>query len=835
MGLNFKNISKNKAQSTVDPKKIFDILPNKSVKYDGYLRDVQTEVLKSWMEKGRNKKDTILKMNTGSGKTVVGLLILKSYLNENKGPVAYFVPDNYLLSQVINEAKDLNLTVTSEPSDISFLRGRAILVTNIHRLVNGKSVFGIDEKKINLGALIIDDAHGCIDICRNQVSLFIPRQEDTFVEDFFLKIRPSLVQQSNNKVLMFEEYESVSIPIPFWALQKNISYLQKEIRNFADHKGSNYQKSAAFNMPLLLDRLHMSDAFFTEWGLTISLRYAPVDQILSFSECPHRIFMSATIEDESTMVSQFSLNTNYEIISPKGANDIGERLILTPQATNPKISSFDIKEFIFDKGRNHNIVVLVPNYKKAREWEGYHDYIQTEEDDVSEIVERLKNRHIGVTVIVARYDGIDLPKKACEILIIDGIPDPKSQLEKFDQKILRGTKQVEQKMIRVIEQGMGRGIRSKEDYCVILLMGTDLIKSLYVNNALEYFSPATREQLKLSEELLEDQDKDSPISAYEDAIDTVLSRDDEWITTSKEYLSEVEYNNKKHKNEFEEMAKALYLTALQMTSIDEILSKEKNILSDFKNQPNEKGYLNYFLAKFINKYNEVKAQELIKVANNLNSQIIRPIEGIRYEKRNIPNLSQSANVQKYIHEKYESPNDFLIDINSLLDNLIFDTKYSTFENTFFELGKLLGYSSQTPENSYGQGPDNLWLINGKNNFIVECKNEAETSEISKSDCNQMNGSIEWFKNIYPDHEHTPILIHKSKVFDFSSSPNRKIRIINEELLVKLKDNAQKFCDAIATDSFDRLSIENNLRQYFLSNDMFIEYYTTSFKKRKTLG
>ena len=49
-------------------------LPAKNKNY-GYPRDVQTEVWKQWFDK-RSEKNIIIKMNTGSGKTVVGLTIL---------------------------------------------------------------------------------------------------------------------------------------------------------------------------------------------------------------------------------------------------------------------------------------------------------------------------------------------------------------------------------------------------------------------------------------------------------------------------------------------------------------------------------------------------------------------------------------------------------------------------------------------------------------------------------------------------------------------------------------------------------------------------------------
>ena len=42
---------------------------------------------------------TLLVAPTGGGKTVVGLLMLKSCLNEGVGPAVYVTPDNYLVSQ----------------------------------------------------------------------------------------------------------------------------------------------------------------------------------------------------------------------------------------------------------------------------------------------------------------------------------------------------------------------------------------------------------------------------------------------------------------------------------------------------------------------------------------------------------------------------------------------------------------------------------------------------------------------------------------------------------------------------------------------------------------
>ncbi len=56
-------------------------------------------------------------MNTGSGKTVVGLMILQSCLNEGKGPAIYVVPDKYLVAQVCDEAKKLGILAVTDKDD----------------------------------------------------------------------------------------------------------------------------------------------------------------------------------------------------------------------------------------------------------------------------------------------------------------------------------------------------------------------------------------------------------------------------------------------------------------------------------------------------------------------------------------------------------------------------------------------------------------------------------------------------------------------------------------------------------------------------------------------
>ncbi|MBN9621589.1 MAG: DEAD/DEAH box helicase, partial [Actinobacteria bacterium] len=141
-GLDFSRISDGStSDSATEPRRIFSALPAKDRKYN-YPRDVQSEVWERWHER-RTERDLVIKLNTGSGKTVVGLIALKSCLNEGIGPVAYITPDKPLTGQVMREARGLGLDVTEDPESGRFLQGRQILITNVYTLFNGRSRFGV--------------------------------------------------------------------------------------------------------------------------------------------------------------------------------------------------------------------------------------------------------------------------------------------------------------------------------------------------------------------------------------------------------------------------------------------------------------------------------------------------------------------------------------------------------------------------------------------------------------------------------------------------------------------------------------------------------------------
>ena len=125
MVLDFDKLNSNSPGKQTDPRKLFTTLKRAS-RFKRPL-DEQADVLNSWYAR-RTAQNITLKMNTGAGKTVVGLFCLQSCLNEDIKPAVYVTPDRFLTEQVIREACDLGIAVTENEKDVEFLAGRAILI-----------------------------------------------------------------------------------------------------------------------------------------------------------------------------------------------------------------------------------------------------------------------------------------------------------------------------------------------------------------------------------------------------------------------------------------------------------------------------------------------------------------------------------------------------------------------------------------------------------------------------------------------------------------------------------------------------------------------------------
>ena len=227
------------------------------------------------------------------------------------------------------------------------------------------------------------------------------------------------------------------------------------------------------------------------------------------------------------------------VISPEKANDIGERLIVVPKIINKDITEFEVRNAIAQKAEDYNVVVLVPSYAMAECWKSLGGIVLNS-SNISQGIGLIKNNDKGLYVFVNRYDGIDLPDDACRIIVVDGLPNISNMNDRYEQEIVRKSKRIQREQIQRIEQGMGRGVRSSNDYCLVYLLGNQLTNVLYSDDGYEFFSNATKAQFKLSEKMCE-QIEGQTIDEIMEIGNYLLERNSDWVEVCKNGISSVEY------------------------------------------------------------------------------------------------------------------------------------------------------------------------------------------------------------------------------------------------------------------------------------------------------
>lgn len=142
-----RKLTLGKVSRKTEPQELYKTLDRKSVA--GPLRPAQEYILNEWYQNHHDDKDLVIKLHTGEGKTLIGLLILQSMINSKEGPCLYVCPNIYLVTQVCEEAEKFGIPycIIGDDKEIpdEFLSGEKILITHAHKIFNGKSVFGIDN------------------------------------------------------------------------------------------------------------------------------------------------------------------------------------------------------------------------------------------------------------------------------------------------------------------------------------------------------------------------------------------------------------------------------------------------------------------------------------------------------------------------------------------------------------------------------------------------------------------------------------------------------------------------------------------------------------------
>nr|WP_136314241.1 DEAD/DEAH box helicase family protein [Actinomyces procaprae] len=840
MPIQWNRIRASASAPLIEPREIYSSLGQRT--WDR-LRPEQTEVLDEWFRR-RNTKDLVIKLNTGSGKTLTGLLVALSSLHEQVGPAAFLVPNKYLIKQVVSEARDAGILVTTSEDDLDFLASKAILVTTFHKLFNARSIFGVRSirpGKTPLGTIVIDDAHTAIHTSEAQFSAEIPSTHEAF--DKLLKLFAKDLELQRPKA--YQDIVSGEpggpIAVPFWAVATRANDVISVMHPYAT--SPNDPAELYFRWPLVADHLQYSTITVTSESIEIRPPCPDTEMLLGFDNAKRRIYLSATLQDESLLVTELGADPESVAtpITPKRASDLGDRIILAPRLINSNFSLESVQQLVrrFADGDRHgngpdplnaiNAVVLVPSDRVAETWSGVADEI-LHVSDMNPCIDRMKaGEHLGVVVLVNKYDGIDLPGNACRMLVIDGVPTPSTPYERRAAEALEGSATYRGRIVSKLEQGMGRGTRDVSDYCAVLVLTSEAALALNDPAQIAQFSPATRAQIELSARVA-NEIKGEDMSSISELLDSFLRRQQDWTELSLEATAQVTYDQFDRVSELAACRRKAFdlIKNSDITGAIKTLRPAIDGISDHK----ESCWYLEELATYEHMISPSDAQDTLEAARRHNSTVLKPRRSAAQLKSRLPRpIPQAEEMASYL-SNFDRRNLELI-VDTVFDGVAWGVKGSSSkaEAQIRELGSLLGFASTRPEKEdHNGGPDNLWVQSNGQLVVIELKTEVDRSDqrITKREAAQLAHSVIWARDIYGETaDVVPVLFHPSHRCREDTRLPRGTRVITRDNFEALRRNVMTLIrELISSDNYSPEFIASSLSRNYVNADTVIRRHST---------
>ena len=814
MSIDFSTINlPNQQARPIDPIGIFQA----SAITDQNINDLwlgQGDALREW-HKHRKQNDVAVILNTGAGKTLVGLLIAQSLVNETVSEVVYACSSIQLVEQTSEKASGYGLPVTKyhsgEFSDDLYFRAEAPCITTYHALFNGKSRF----RTHNIKAVIFDDAHAAEYVLRDQFSLRIPRSE---FEDVY-----------NQVVTLFESYHSLTGLATSYAELSNrksarqffvppfqLRHSMSELRHILLQANLTENVKTKFSWEHLRDYEDLCCLFISSKELTLTPPIVPVFTLPYFDKEVRRVYLSATLRAPDNFVRAFGRQPD-KLIAPSTTAGECERMILVPSAVDGVNDDLEsAKEMI----RDQKALILIPSFSKAEGWAGVAPAPRRRAVP-EEVAQFQKASPPEKLTLAARYDGIDLPGDTCRMLVLDELPTGTGPLETFQWENLNMQNSLRSLIATRIVQSFGRISRGMSDHGVVIVTGKKLVEWLVMPRNRAMLPLFLQKQFELGEAVSR-QAKNT--DGLRTAATACLSRDTEWIKAYTTFMRDLPSESEPEGLSLAltiAIAEAKFGRALWSRDFRRAARELNSVLADASAFSQATGaWLSLWLGFAHEMDGDVNsAHYFYKKARALHSNIPRPTLPQSSPKFSTPNQVMNVHQQMQVGHSdsisIEPPKTILQDLRHLDGN----GSSRQIEEALRCLGQYLGLDSSRPDNEFGKGPDVLWLERGSQAVCMEVKACKEnTSNYTKDEVGQLHNHIQWVKDNHEVSSILPVFVGPLLDTTGRGSPSPDMKLIELEQFEDLGRRLVRALNDAATRAMP-LDLENILHEVMKSRGL----------------
>jgi hypothetical protein len=497
-------VKKKKLVSLESPEALFNDLRGRR-KIEGLLAH-QADVLRAYVEQGLKEPDVALQLPTGSGKTLVGLLLGEWRRLKNGERVVYLCPTNQLVNQVAEQARNkygIDVIPFTGPkaeydqsAKAAYLGSESIAITSYSSLFNTNPFFSSNH------LIILDDAHAAENYISNAWSLSVNRRLPQHAAIFAaltnvlrqvlspVTFRNLTAAQAETR---WDESWVDSIPLP------SFEPLISEITGILDAHTSQ-AGDLVFPWRWLKGHLDACHIYLARGEILVRPLIPPTNTHSPFASASQRLYMSATLGSGGDLeritgrsgIMRLPVPVTWE------TQGVGRRLFFFPSSslTSDEISSL-VTDMVKVAGR---AVILTTGMDQAQDiTEMISDRIGFPVFGAKEI-EGSKKAFIesdtAVAVIANRFDGIDFPGDECRLLVIDQLPQATNLQERFFSSRVGANILLNDRIMTRVVQGFGRCTRGATDFAAVVVTGESLFSYLIPKEKRGFFHPELQAEIE---------------------------------------------------------------------------------------------------------------------------------------------------------------------------------------------------------------------------------------------------------------------------------------------------------------------------------------------------
>lgn len=514
--------------------------------------DYQAAMLDLYI-KNVDKKTVALELPTGSGKTLVGLLIGEYRRRKNKEKVLFLCPTNQLVHQVVEQSnlkyglKAIAFCGKQKdylPKDkSSYLMAEAIGVTTYSSFLHYILFEDVD-------VIIMDDVHSCEDYIMSNWTIQIDGQSTTFIE--IAELLKPFISETDYKYLLEDEYipEVASwcnmLPMPL--ILNKLDELQSILQQGIEGGSSNYYAYLRMS-----ENLKECNIYIANRKILIRPWIAPTMSFKPFVDAKQRILMSATLgrSGELERITGIEKIFRLPIVNDWDKKGLGRKFFTFPDLSLGKDEQENIVAALQNLCRKS--VFLVPDSQSADSIKQfYEDNLKDTKVFDAKDIEESKHSFVdspAATVILAnRFDGIDFPDEESRLLFIWNLPKTTNLQEKFLITRMGASKLYAERIQTRIIQAVGRCSRNPSDYAIVCVIGDTIQNDLTKQEKIKQFAPELRAEIQFG---LENSMDYSNVNDVLEQAEDFLNRTTEW-QEAEEYIVELRNGYWNEENNVEE-------------------------------------------------------------------------------------------------------------------------------------------------------------------------------------------------------------------------------------------------------------------------------------------